>query len=109
MNGFVRATTPTLTLSVRGENIDLTQANNVYVSLKQGEFDVVKTGEDLVVEATVVKVWLSQQETLSLKSGQVLLVQINWTYIDTYGVTQRVATEVGSITITPQLLCEVVS
>ena len=110
MNGVVRATTPTLSLSLIGENVDLTQANNVYVSLKQGDsFDVVKTGEDLEIGETVVNVWLSQQETLSLKSGSPLMIQVNWTYIDTHGVAQRDATNIGSIAITPQLLNEVVS
>ena len=107
---MVRATTPTLTLTINDESVDLTAARNVYVTLEQNNTTLTKTGEELDVEARVVKVWLSQTESLALSEGQPLNIQINWTYIDADGVTvKRAATNVAKITITRQLLDEVIA
>ena len=47
---MVRATTPTLTLTIKDESVDLTEARNVYVTLNQGDtFNVTKTGEDIEI------------------------------------------------------------
>jgi len=106
---MVRATTPTLTLTINDETVDLTAARNVYVTLEQNNTTLTKTGEELDVDARVVKVWLSQTESLALTEGQPLNIQINWTYLDTDGVTvKRAATNVAKITITRQLLDEVI-
>lgn len=107
---MVRATTPTLTLTINDESVDLTAARNVYVTLEQNNTTITKTGEELEVDARVVKVWLSQTESLALTEGQPLNIQINWTYLDTDGVTvKRAATNVAKITITRQLLDEVIA
>ena len=107
---MVRATTPTLTLTINDESVDLTAARNVYVTLEQNNTTLTKTGEELDVDARVVKVWLSQTESLALTEGQPLNIQINWTYVDADGVTvKRAATNVAKITITRQLLDEVIS
>ena len=107
---MVRATTPTLTLTINDESVDLTAARNVYVTLEQNNTTLTKTGEELEVEARVVKVWLSQTESLALTEGQPLNIQLNWTYLDTDGVTvKRAATNVAKITITRQLLDEVIA
>ena len=105
---MIRATTPTLTLTIKDDSVDLTQAKAVYVTLEQGQsFSVTKTGSDLSVTEQTVECWLSQEETLSLKAGQPLLVQINWLY-DVNGVTHRAATTVGSVYVSGQLLTEVI-
>ena len=107
---MVRATTPTLTLRIRETSVDLTQARNVYVTLSQGEtFNLTKTGADLDVEARVVRVYLTQIESLQLQISQTLNAQINWTYLDPDGITvRRGATNVGGIPVTRQLLPEVI-
>lgn len=109
MKGFVRATTPTFTFTIKDKSVDLTQALNVYVTLEQTDtLEITKTGADLTVESRVVKMWLTQRESMSLKSGQMLYIQINWTYLDTDGVTvRRASTEVGTIAVTTQLLDEI--
>ena len=107
---MVRATTPPLTLTINDESVDLTAARNVYVTLEQNNTTLTKTGEELEVEARVVKVWMSQTESLALSEGQPLNIQINWTYIDADGVTvKRAASNVAKITITRQLLDEVIA
>ena len=106
---MVRATTPTLTLTINDESVDLTAARNVYVTLEQGTTEITKTGDALEIEPRVVKMWLSQEESLNLTEGAASL-QINWTYLDTDGVTvKRAATNVAKITITRQLLDEVIA
>ena len=107
-NRFVKGTTPTFTLTAKNDNLDLTSAENVYVTLEQGSVKYTKTGANIDVDKNVVKVWLSQTESLALKVGK-LDAQINWTYFDGNGNLQRDATEVGSIIITSQLLNEVIS
>lgn len=107
---MVRATTPTLTLTIKDQTVDLTHARNVYVTLEQGTFQQTKTGEDIEIEARKVYVWLSQTESLQLTEGKALECQVNWTYLDTDGVTvKRAATNVAKIPVTRQLLAEVIT
>jgi len=40
---MVRGTTPTLTLHILDETIDLTQAENVYITIKQEKYTLTKT------------------------------------------------------------------
>lgn len=107
---MVQATTPTLTLTIKDETVDLTQARHVYVTMTQGDtFNVTKSDSEIEFDKRVVYVWLSQAESLSLVIGQALNIQVNWTYLDTDGVTvRRGATTVGSVTVSRQLLPEVV-
>ena len=48
---MVRATTPTLTLTINDESVDLTAARNVYVTLEQNDTTLTKTGEELELVA----------------------------------------------------------
>lgn len=105
---MIRGTTPTFTFTIRNNDVDLTEANNVYVSLVQGNKEIVKTGEDLEIAARTVSVWLTQTESMSLAEGSNAEVQINWTYIDMNDTTRRAATKVKAIPINKQLLRRVV-
>lgn len=78
---MVRGTTPTFKLYLNDEYVDLTQAVNVYVSFKQKDTLITKTGEDIEVQENEVDVYLSQQETLQFIKGSVE-IQLNWTYLD---------------------------
>lgn len=106
MKGFVRATTPTFTLTVKDKNVDLTQSINVYATFEQTGTKITKTGNDLEVEEQVVKCWLTQEESLSLSVGS-LDVQVNWTYYDSNGNVRRGGTDTDTIMVTSQLLTEI--
>lgn len=105
---MIRATTPTFTLTVKSTTLDLSEADNIYVTLAQGKKEITKTGED--VELTVprtVSVWLTQEESLGLSEG-CIDVQLNWTYTDANQNTRRAATVPKRIAVTTQLLKRVV-
>lgn len=77
---MIRGTTPTFRLTINDDDVDLTQAANVYVSFKQGcGTSLTKTGSDVEVQAKQVDVYLSQKETLLFKEGP-LDIQLNWVY-----------------------------
>ena len=102
--GIPRGTTPTLTLTFTEESLDLTQAENVYVTFTTEHATLTKTGEDLEVAAKQIDVYLSQQETLSFPAGQIQ-IQANWTYAG----GDRGASDVALFEFTPQLLNSVLS
>lgn len=97
--GVPRGTTPTITLTLDDETIDLTLASAVYVTFSKKGLTVTKTGEDLTVAAQTVEVALSQTETLEFERGPVK-VQLNWKFID----GSRQASTVEKIDLTEQLL-----
>lgn len=107
MSGFARATTPTLYLMINCKAIDWTEAEAVYVTLKGDGVDLTLDGADIVVEPNLIKVWLSQEQTLGMTEGSSLRAQVNWTYL-VNGVLQRAATKPGRVTVTEQLLNEVI-
>lgn len=73
---MVRGTTPTFILTL--QDADLTNTN-VYVTFKQEELLLTKSGSDLSIEENVVSVYLSQEETLKFQRGN-LYIQVNWTF-----------------------------
>lgn len=103
------ATIPiTLTVGQSGD-IDLTAALNVYVTLAQGNTTITLTGEQLSITANTVEFNLTQNQSLSLAVGTPVSVQVNWTYYDVAGKVQRAATKTKRITVTEQLLKQVIS
>lgn len=105
---MIRATTPTFTFTIKSDTLDLSEANNIYVTLAQGGRTVTKTGED--IELTVprtVSVFLTQEESLALMEGS-MDVQLNWTYADSGGNARRAATKPKTISVTKQLLKRVI-
>mgnify|MGYP006872985751 CR=1 FL=1 len=98
-----RGTTPAYVLTFDDGTLDLTTANNVYVTFKKGTKILTKTGEDITVAAKQIEVYLSQKETLSFSMGDVK-VQVNWT---TAG-GMRACSEVVSIALSEQLLEKVI-
>ena len=106
---MVRGTTPTFTFTIKNQNVDLTAARNVYVTFQQSNIVIEKTGESLDIGEKTVSVWLTQAESLKLSEGSDCAIQINWTYLDSDGVTcRRAATKVQTIRITRQLLKRVI-
>ena len=69
-------TTPTFTLTFTEEELDLTQATNIVVSLESNGKRIEKTGEDLAVAAKTIGVTLRQEDTGWMKDN--LIIQVNW-------------------------------
>ncbi len=98
-----RATTPTFRHTFTEESLDLTAANHVYVTYRQGAKALTKTGDDIEVEPKAVTVYLTQKETLMFKEG-VLECQVNWTGAN----GRRAASKVKGIELEKNLLDKVV-
>lgn len=105
---MIRGTTPTITINIsNGDELDLTTAEDLYVTLRQGQRIITKK-YDITVDAQSVTFCLTQREAFSLKEGQAE-VQINWTYTDADDNTKRrAATQIKQIQIRRQLLDEVI-
>lgn len=91
--------TPTITITV-GTSTDLTEAANVYPSIKQGKTLLLPTAFE--VSAHQVDIYLAQEDTLAFAPG-VAEVQLNWTYAS----GQRGATRPKGITVLSNHLLEV--
>jgi len=72
--------TPTFILKIPN-SVDLTLAENVYATFKQGMIKVTKTGDEIEVNEHQVSVYMGQTETLRFEKGYVD-VQLNWVYAD---------------------------
>lgn len=102
--GVPQFTTPSFTLEMTEEGLDLTtQARNVYVTFTSGNYELTKTGEDLVIGEKTIGILLSQDETGNFKTGNVK-IQANWTTIS----GRRAGTDVVTYEITEQLLRRVI-
>lgn len=105
---MIPGTTPTLTLRVRDDTLNLGIAESVYFTLSQGTNVITKDSHDMSIDGNVVQVWLSQRDTLRLRVGKAD-IQLNWTYNESIGSThKRNATKTKEIDITKQLLMRVV-
>ena len=98
-----RGTTPTFTLSFAEQGLDLTRANNVYVTFERGGKSLTKSGSNLVIEEKSIQVYLDQRETLQFTEGSVE-IQVNWTGAN----GRRVASEIKTVDFSRQLLRRVV-
>lgn len=107
---MIIGTTPTLTLKLkRSYNIDLNQATQVYVTLKQGSTILTKSVPDIVlVDGKTVQFTLTQAESLNLVLDKNVEVQLNWTY-NIGGVLKRAATKVIELNLEKQLLKQVLT
>lgn len=99
---MVQATTPTFILTLP-DTVDLSQAANIYFSLRQKNVIIEKSNDDLTVDGQTVSVHLSQAETLQLVSGAAQ-IQLNWTYAN----GSRACSNIVSVQVTENLLKEVV-
>lgn len=64
---MIRGTTPTFSIAVRG--IDLSSFPTIYITIKQGNFEIEKTGEDIkLIDSSTLEFSLTQKETLSLNA-----------------------------------------
>lgn len=102
--GVPSGTTPTLTLTFDSETLDLTAAENVYVTFSAKGETLTKTGADIAVSAQEIGVYLTQEETLGFSVGSVK-IQVNWTYAD----GSRGASDVALFSFSEQLLRSVLT
>lgn len=105
---MIRGTTPTIHMNItNGGDLDLTEAEELYVTIRQGNIVITKRDE-LEIVAQGVGFSFTQRESLRLKEGPAD-VQINWIYKDAAdGKTRRAATRIKQIEISRQLLEEVI-
>lgn len=103
---MIKGTTPTFVLELTNQEIDLTEAHNVYVSFEQGTVYIEKkTGDEgVTVEGYRVLVYLTQAETLQFTANKPIKCQINWTYPD----GSRAATNQKTISTGPNLITRVI-
>lgn len=99
---MIRGTTPTFILTLNDENVDLTLAENVYVTFSQAWTILTKTGDDLDISKKQISVYLTQEETLSFVFST-LEIQVNWTYSD----GQRASSEIKRVSLNRNLINEV--
>lgn len=94
-----KGTTPTVICVFNEPDLDLTLANNVYVTFTSNLRTVTKSGEDLTVEPNRIIVSLSQADTLSFQIDDVE-IQANWTYDG----RRRACSTIEKIDVTRNLL-----
>ena len=101
---MIRYTTPLLPLEV--EDIDLTQNQDVYVSMKQDAVYMEKRGEDLTItydgesNISTISYGLTQAESAKFDFGAAVEVQVN--FINEAGI--RDATNIARIPVMRNLL-----
>jgi len=64
-----RGTTPTIVINVKG--IEMTEIAEWYITVAQDSVQITKTNEDIEIEDTLIKMPLTQTETMKFKSGEV--------------------------------------
>ena len=79
---IIRGTTPTIVAKVEGNTLE---GATPYLTLKQGNLEITKSGEAIVKErgedSCVLVVSYTQQETLQLKKGAAR-IQMRWVDTD---------------------------
>lgn len=107
---MVNGTTTPITLTVGEPNeVDLSSALGVYVTLEQGNVEITLTGDSVQAAGNTVVFNLTQAQSLNFSDSAPIEVQVNWTYYDEGGNVQRAATKTKKITVTKQLLKQVIS
>lgn len=87
---MIRGTTPT---NVFTTDLDLTDADVVYITYKQGgETAIEKTKSDMTIEAEQITVELTQEDTLRLRSPATVQIQIRARFADGTAVASNVMT-----------------
>lgn len=73
-----RGTTPIFELTFKEEELDLTQANNVYVTFRCKGCRLTKSNDDLTIYPKRIDVHLTQEDTLRFVKE--IEIQANWTF-----------------------------
>ena len=104
---MIQWTTPTVTLTVNGlRDRDLSEMQEVIVTMVQGSTQYDKTGSDLDIDGNKISFALSEAETAALAADLSALCQVNWTWENADGTIGRGATNIIRIPIGKQLYQE---
>ena len=88
MSGTTRGTTPVHTFTV---DLDLTNAEVVYLTYKQGSTTLIEKAKDeLEITATTLLFKLTQEETLKLKNVRDVEIQIRARFPDGTAVASNI-------------------
>ena len=103
-----RGTTPTYILTFP-DTIDLTTMDDIKVTIADSSYNTLLTFEkaDLTIDTTSISVFLSQEQTLALPLGT-LLIQVNMTFTEG-GFVKRIASEIVRVQSAKNLFEEVMS
>lgn len=106
---MIRYTTPTLTLTISDEHIDLNLASDVHVTIRQGAVCVDKNADEIQIEENgrTVSCWITQEESSHFQKGNAR-IQVNWIYDSADGTQRRAATKEKQIQIDENLLQRVI-
>lgn len=106
---LVEATTPTITL-IFPDYVDLSAANKVYFTMRQGctVINKILNTED-VIAVNKVEIYIPQEESIKMHKG-FADIQLNWTYPPEAndGKVKRACSKVVTIPVTENLLKEVI-
>lgn len=87
---MIRGTTPTNVFAI---DLDLTDADVVYITYKQGGETVIeKTKSNMTIDAEQITVELTQEETLRLRSPETVQIQIRARFSDGAAVASNIMT-----------------
>ncbi len=95
---MIRGTTPTFILELQDDTVDLTETNNVYISLESGTIEMLKKNGDegVDIQPHQISVYLTQAETLQFADKSKIEIQVNWTYANgSRGCTDIAKVSVG--------------
>ena len=101
-----QGTTPTFTLTFP-DTVDLTDATEVVVTFSTNKKVLYnKSGDALTVQPQTIEVFLTQEETLAIPAGAIL-IEVNWTYQEG-GVSKRACSTIERVEVNRNLLQEVI-
>ena len=104
---MIQWTTPTIKLTISGvEGLDLSEAEEVIVTLTQGTLTYEKTGNDLTIDENKISFVLTEEESSQLAFDATVQVQVHWTYLNADQSLRRAATNITRIRIDKQLHAE---
>lgn len=90
---MIQWTTPTIRLTISGvEGLDLSEAEEVIVTLTQGTTKIEKTGAALTLDDNVITLTLTEEESAQFSPGSYILAQVNWTFLNADQNKRRAAT-----------------
>lgn len=65
-----RGTTPTIDIHINLTGGDMSDIAEWYITISQDDTSITKTNEDIVIEGDLIKIPLSQEETMMFKAGE---------------------------------------
>lgn len=98
---MIQWTTPTIKLTISGvHQLDLSEAEEVIVTLTQGATKIEKTGNDLTLDGANITFTLTEEESAQFDPGSYILAQVNWTFLNADQSLRRAATLTTRIDVT---------